>query len=211
MADRHAVEQLLDAAEELEAGREPVCFPLEVPRFELELPGPVVGLAPCSRWPAKDWPAARFDEVAAVLQERSGCSICLLGGPGDRAVCDQIAASLQGPVRSLAGCTSLVDLGGALRGLDLLLSVDSGPMHMAAALGRPVLALFGVTDPARTGPYGDHTRTLFSPDLAGRPGLARLFKDDRLHGQWDLPTDRVVDAALDMLNASPSPERTATS
>jgi len=206
---RHAVEHLLDLADFLGAPCAPVCFPVDFPSFDLGLPGPVVGLAPRSRWPAKDWPAERFIEVAAELQQRSGCSICLVGGPGDREVCDRIAAPLKGPVRSLAGDTSLVQLGGAIRGMNLLLSVDSGPMHMAAAAGTPVLALFGVTDPARTGPYGIRTRTLLSPDLADHPRLARAFKDHHLHGRWDLPAGQVVEAALEMLADPLSPEGTA--
>lgn len=199
---QHAVDRLLQLADDLVSDPEPVDFPVQFPAFQLDLPGPVVGLAPCSRWPAKDWPAPRFIEVARILQQQRQVSICLMGGPNDQALCRQIADGLDGPVRNLAGDTSLVELGGALANMDLVISVDSGPMHMAAALGRPVLALFGVTDPARTGPYGEHTRSLLSPDLGDHPRLARAFKNDQLHGKWDLPTEEVVEAALALLGSA---------
>lgn len=109
---------------------------------------------PGARWKTKIWPAARFGRVASEIHEASGLRSVVTGGPGDIEIAHAVCAAADGAAVSLAGRTRLGVLTGILARARALLSNDSGPMHVAVALGRPVVAIFGPTDPARTGPYG---------------------------------------------------------
>lgn len=105
--------------------------------------------------PDKDWPAERWAEVIDVLQERYGLAAVLAGGRSavEREAEETIMARAKHPPRSTLGCT-LREMVSVLDASTLVLSPDTAPMHIANALGRPVIALFGATDPKRTGPYG---------------------------------------------------------
>ncbi len=150
---RHAVDRLLDVAEHLGLARTPVEFRMRALRAEAG-PGRHVGMVPFSRWAAKNWPATNFAEAARAIRARSGAAVHLFGGPSDAEGCAGIAAAAGEGVENRAGRTGLPELAGWLAAMDAVLSVDSGPMHLAAAMGTPVVALFGPTDPRLTGPYG---------------------------------------------------------
>lgn len=162
---RHAVDENLDVVRLLGLDVLPVAFPLRVAP-PAGLPAhPRVALLPVSRRANKNWPEERFIEVARRLRRERGASIFCLGGNVDRLVCAEIARVVTAdndgpPVTDLAGRTSLVEMAGVLAGMDLVIGNDSGPIHVAAALGVPVLAVFGPTDPGRTGPYGNHHRVV---------------------------------------------------
>jgi heptosyltransferase II len=103
--------------------------------------------------PAKRWPADRFIEAARMLIEQTGAHWWILGGPGDVALADSIAGQLpQNSVRSLAGKTSLRELCAVLKACQVVLTNDTGPMHVAAAVGTPVVVPFGSTCAELTGP-----------------------------------------------------------
>ena len=106
--------------------------------------------------PAKRWPLDRFAETAKRIQEKYGKSVewVLFGAPGEKAMGEELAGMLGGNCRNLVGATSLVQLMDELRACRLLLSNDTGTMHLAALLGRPVVAIFGSTEPAWTRPLG---------------------------------------------------------
>ncbi|HET7755099.1 MAG TPA: glycosyltransferase family 9 protein [Anaeromyxobacteraceae bacterium] len=112
---------------------------------------PVVALAPGARWPTKRWSPQRFAEVADVLAA-DGASIVLAGGPGDRDAFSQLRAALRAPVAADLSSLSIDALAAALARVDLLVSNDSGPVHLASAVGTPVLALYGPTSSIRWGP-----------------------------------------------------------
>jgi heptosyltransferase-2 len=121
--------------------------------------GPWFGLNPGAEYgPAKRWPSGRFAAAAVALQKQTHCRWVIFGGEADRELAARIAAeigrSAPGPasVLNLAGQTTLRELMAALKSCRLLLTNDSGPMHLAAALGTPVVALFGSTAPEMTGP-----------------------------------------------------------
>ncbi len=195
---RHAVEENLDVVRYLGLEPGPPRFGLRAPPWPVERPRPRVALAPSSRWPSKNWPPASFAAAARRLRDGVGASLFLLGAPGDRPLCDAVASAIGGPVENLAGRTSLVEMAGALAGMDLLIANDSGPVHMAAALGTPVLVLFGPTDPARTGPFGPGHRVL-TPAVPCRPCFQR---DCTRPGGTCLETiapERVARAAMEML------------
>ena len=110
-------------------------------------------LHPAARWRTKLWETGRWRALAAALLAE-GAGVLLTGGDADGALAAEIGAGLDPAPLSLVGRLSLKELAAVLGGSDLMVSVDSGPMHMAAAMGTPVVALFGPTDPRRTGPLG---------------------------------------------------------
>jgi heptosyltransferase-1 len=114
-----------------------------------------IGLQPGARWDNKRWPVARFVELIRLLsRSHPGHRIAVFGGPDDRFLGQSLAAADPGRCLDLTGRLSLPGMMEALRCVDLLVTNDTGPMHVAAALGKPVVALFGPTDPSQTGPYG---------------------------------------------------------
>jgi len=105
--------------------------------------------------PAKRWPAERFAEVAAKVAQRRHCHWLLLGVAKDQPITEEIADALGNSATDLAGKTTLDELIGTLAGCRLLLTNDTGTMHLAAALGVPLVAIFGSTEPILTGPLSD--------------------------------------------------------
>jgi heptosyltransferase II len=101
---------------------------------------------------AKRWFADRYAQVADALTSQYGARIALFGSPTDRAVVEEVAAKMHHPSVILAGQTTLGQLMGLLKECSLLITNDSGPMHLAAALDVPQLALFGSTSETATGP-----------------------------------------------------------
>lgn len=117
-------------------------------------------LNPGAKWVNKRWPTEHFAALARMLRKQFPTSqLVLLGGRGDRAICDQIRLGCT-EVLDLAGETSIPDLVEVIRGARFMITNDTGPMHIAAALKTPVRALFGPTDPRWTGPYGQMENVL---------------------------------------------------
>jgi len=114
---------------------------------------PRIGINPGSDRPEKRWDPHHYASVADRLAEKSGAAICILGGPGEESIASTIQGAMKHPAMSLAGKLSLDELAYVLSRLDLLITNDSGPMHMAAAVKTPVVAIFGPEDPVYTRPY----------------------------------------------------------
>lgn len=138
--------------------------------------GPVLALAPGAEFgAAKRWPEAHFAALAARHVERGG-SVWLFGSPADAAVTARVVAAVPAPfahaVHDLAGRTRLAQAVDLLGEVDALVSNDSGLMHVACALERPVLGLYGSTSPAFTPPLGERVRSL-SLDLPCAPCFQR--------------------------------------
>ena len=112
---------------------------------------PRIAFAPGASTATKRWPAERFAEVARSLAA-GGASIVLAGGPSDRAEIDAFRAALGGPVAADLTDLPVDALAAGLADVDLLVACDSGPVHLAAAAGTPVVAIFGPTSPERWGP-----------------------------------------------------------
>jgi heptosyltransferase-2 len=122
-----------------------------------------VGINPGAAYgTAKRWLPERFAAVGDMLA-RDGAHIALVGGPAERPVGEAIAAQMTAPARVLCGDTTLPELVGVLSRLRLLVTNDSGPMHLAAALGVPTVAIFGPTDWRETHPVGDGHRLVREP------------------------------------------------
>lgn len=201
--NRHAVEENLDLLDYLGIPRGAPSFPVNFEKPSGLPPGPKIGLLPCSRWATKNWPPEHFVDVAKALTGKA--RLYLFGAHEDREVCRRISTEVGFGMTDMCGRTSLVDLGGWLAAMDLVITVDSGPMHMAAAAGTPVLALFGATDHRRTGPYGEQHRVLARNDLACRPCLSRvcLLPERDIRCLKGLMPAKVVETALEMLSHPP--------
>jgi len=124
--------------------------------------------------------------------------VFFLGGAADKAACERINRSVGGTAVNLAGRNSLVETGSVLREMDLVISNDSGPLHMAAALGIPSVTVYGATDPNRTGPYGNRHETL-TASVDCRPCLSRSCRHGNISCLRGVTPERVVDAALRLL------------
>lgn len=122
---------------------------------------PTIGLCPGAEYgPAKRWLPERFAETMRLVHEKTGCEWKLFGVEKDRPVADAILATASIPSTDLIGKTTLAQLMDELRTCDLLVTNDTGTMHLAAHLGVPVVALFGSTEPRLTGPLGPGHRVL---------------------------------------------------
>jgi heptosyltransferase-1 len=109
---------------------------------------------PAARWATKRWPAERFALLADHLAGERGWRVILVAGAGERDQVAEVSAMMQHPPLDLSGRTTLPQLAAVLRRAELLVTNDSGPMHLAVAVGAPVVALFGPTEPRAVGPYG---------------------------------------------------------
>ena len=129
----------------------------------------LVALNPGGNRANKRWPAHRFAELADLLLERYGCSFIITGHRQDDALASDImhAAKRAKPV-SLCGDTHLGELGAVFSRCKLVISGDSGPLHIAAGVGTNVIALFGPTDPRLTGPIGRGKNIVIRADGEGR-------------------------------------------
>lgn len=129
----------------------------------------VVVLNPGAGRPAKRWPPERFRALAERLSQDATASPLVVWGPGELAVAREIvevATTRPGPRAALAPATDLPGLVAVLRRASVVVGGDTGPLHLAAALGTPCVGLYGPTVAERNGPYGPGHRTLQSPDGA---------------------------------------------
>jgi lipopolysaccharide heptosyltransferase I len=116
---------------------------------------PFVLINPGAAWPNKRWPAERFGALAREIRARHGWKSAVLWGPGEETLAAQVASSSSGAA-DMAPATSLADLVALARAARLLISGDTGPIHLAAAVGTPVVGIYGPTDPRRNGPWDAH-------------------------------------------------------
>ncbi len=153
----HVVDRNIELAVAAGAARGVRDFPLPAGAPEERLPkGAFVLASPLGGWGAKQWPRDHYIRLAKLLRERLGLPLVINGPPGDS---DEIEA--------YAGCephrSRIAGLIDATRRAAAVVGIDSGPMHLAAALAKPGVAIFGPTDPARNGPYGDSFTVLRCP------------------------------------------------
>jgi len=199
--DRHAVDELLDVVRHLRLPLpNPLHFPVTFPKNSRQ-EGLHIALCPCSRAAGKDWPADRFASMALALQQEFNAVIHLVGSPADRVLCEQIIENIGSQAVNHAGSTTLIELGSLLQKMDLLITVDSGPMHMAAAIGTPTLALFGPTSPKRTGPYGNQHRIIESSFQSAEKKISKKTRQRDMRYIESISTEEVTAAALAMLPA----------
>jgi lipopolysaccharide heptosyltransferase I len=124
------------------------------------LPRPVLAIHVGAQWATKRWPASHFAQLARQAQTEAGVGVVLVGGAGERAIAQWIADCLPAASINLAERTNLLELAAILEAADVVCSGDSGPMHLAAAVGTRVVGLFTCTSPVRAGPYWPGSRVV---------------------------------------------------
>jgi len=122
------------------------------------------------------WPVEQFADLAERLSKELDAAVLLVGGSADRELADAVLARTTTPLVDLVGRTSLLQLGAVLQRCKVAVSGDTGPMHLATAVGTSVVALFGAADPQRTGPVGKGHLLLQAKDLACVPCRSRTCR-----------------------------------
>jgi heptosyltransferase I len=136
------------------------------------LNGRTIVLQPGARWMNKRWPVEHFAEVVRMLHSRDErMKFAILGSASDQELGAKISAVAPEACLDLTGRTTLPQAIELIRASELMLTNDTGPMHIAAALKKPVIGLFGPTNPARTGPYGQQEFAIVRADLKCIPCL----------------------------------------
>ncbi len=137
-------------------------YPLRVPAggaasvrsrlHDLGVTGEYVVVGPAGSWRAKCWPPERFGALCRELESRGGARVVVIQGPGEKSVVDEVLREAA-PVHVAVVAPTIEELMGLLAHARFVVAADSGPLHLAAALGTPVVGLYGPTDPARNGPF----------------------------------------------------------
>ena len=153
----HVVDQALDLAAGAGASNLVRAFPLPAGAPEGRLPDEPFALAsPLAGWVSKQWPLENYERLAAMLREKFGMPLVLNGAPGT-------VPAVAGTLAHESGIPGLID---ATRRAAVVIGVDSGPLHLAAALNKSGVAIFGPTDPVRNGPYGGDFQVFRIPGTA---------------------------------------------
>ena len=185
--DLHAVDRYLNVGPILGLDREPADFYFPIPQSALSRVGALLGahsaaradiviMAPGTVWETKHWGTDKFAAVAGHFLSRE-FAVILIGSQRERVVCEEVAALAPGAV-DLAGMTTLSELAALIRRSAISITNDSGPMHLAVALDRPVVSIFGPTDPIWIGPY-QRANAVLQADLACSPCYLRRLKHCR--------------------------------
>jgi ADP-heptose:LPS heptosyltransferase len=133
-------------------------------------------LNPGAAWPNKRWPPPRFAAIAAILRERYGLTSIVLWGAGERALAEEVVAQAEGAA-SISPETTIADLVALARGAALMISGDTGPTHVAAAVGTPLIGIYGPTRPSRNGPLSLHDVTVSRDASCGCHHLRRCVRE----------------------------------
>jgi heptosyltransferase-1 len=192
----HVIEQSVEVANAITGDDLPIPLPL-LPRDPVAearasaLPQPLVLLSPGAGWGAKRWPPERYGEVARRLAQE-GCTVVVNCGPAEEDLARQISEASGDAATALS--LDMAELIAVTRRAALAIAGDTGPLHLACALGKPVVGIFGPTDPARNGPFHCPSRVLRHPasvrDHSRRSepeaGLLTIFADDVTAAAFDL-------------------------
>ena len=154
----HVIDKNLALLAPLDVRDRSVHFPITIPRTEAvaraaeQAGGPYVLLNPGAAWPNKRWPTDSFGAVAACIRRDFGLRSIVMWGPDERPLADAVVSMSDGAALP-APDTTITDIVGIARGARLIVSGDTGPVHIAGAVGTPIVALFGPTFPERNGPW----------------------------------------------------------
>jgi heptosyltransferase-1 len=204
---RHVVEINLGVLTLLGIPNGPAEFPIEAApsRAAREVRDRTGGryalLNPGAAWPNKRWPPARLAAVAVTLRERHDLWSVVLWGAGEQALAEEVVRVARGAAM-LAPPTTIADLVALARGAALMVSGDTGPTHVASAVGTPIVGIFGPTRPARNGPLSSRDVTV-SRDASCRCHHLRRCTQPRMC-LLDLPVQEVVGAVERRLALEPS-------
>jgi heptosyltransferase II len=159
---------------------------------------PIFAIAPAAAYgPAKEWPAENYGTLIDLLARRDDAEVVLVGAPAERAKCEEVAAASRSGAIVSAGHTNIGELIALLSLCDGFIGNDSGCMHLAGALGIPTVAIFGSTNPARTGPMGRKTRVIYRK-LECSPCLARTCRFGHYNCLTQIEPAELADAIFAM-------------
>ena len=208
---RHVIEKNLRLAAALGASPGPLEFPLRraTSHALVELRSQVTGdyalVNPGAAWPNKRWPPEAFGRAARHLHDRHGLTPVVLWGPGEADLADAVVAA-SGGVAVRAPVTHMDDLVELAAGARMFVSGDTGPLHIAAAVGAPIVAFFGPTDPHRNGPWHERDVAIARYDAC----VCHYERQCRRPSEWCLGTISVdevttaIDRRLDAASQAPS-------
>ena len=181
-------------------------LPLSGGRYVVLVPG-------ASNGSAKRWPAPLWSKLADRIVRELKLGVVLSGSPAERHLAEVVAAPLTPPPLNLAGQLSVEDLPALLAGAEVVVAGDTGPLHLAAALGTAVVGIYGPTDPRNTGPRGQRARTIrlgigCSPCYDLRSPAECKLPDRSVACMWGLRVDRIFDSVA-ALAGLPDARRTS--
>jgi heptosyltransferase-1 len=157
----------------------------------------LIAINPVAKWESKLWPKERFARLADMIIDKYDARIVFTGGPEDRPTIQDVMSAMKRRALNLAGQTTLKMLAALYEKTALVISTDTGPMHLAAAMGTPVVAIFGPTAPWRTGPYGSGHRVVRA-DSECSPCFKRQCETiDCMH---QISVDQVFDAVSKIID-----------
>lgn len=205
--DQHAIDRYLKVAESLGYdsakwdGHIPVSGPdrrlidqiLVSSGIEKE---PLVAINPIARWRTKLWRPERFAILADRIRNEMGCEVIFTGSNLDEQIIGDITGMMKTRFLNLAGQTNLKELAYFYSRCKLLVTTDTGPMHMAAAMGCPVVALFGPTAPWRTGPYGKGHKVIRA-DVECSPCFKK--RCDHMKCMEEITVDKVFEGVREVI------------
>jgi lipopolysaccharide heptosyltransferase I len=205
----HAVDRYWLVAEALGAGDGPVEFRLPVGEPERAwvdealrgCPRPWLAFGVGARWVTKRWPPGHFAALGRRAQARVGGTVVFVGGPDEVELARATGEQLAGPWRNLSGRTTLPQLTALLAQVDAMVSNDTGPLHLAAALGRPIVAPYTCTRVALNGPYGQAAGAVETRVYCAGSYLRTCRRLDCMD---ELTPDRLWPALESVLRAWPS-------
>jgi len=160
---------------------------------------PLVAINPMARWKTKLWEPERFAVLADRITDELSCKVLFTGSNMDRNVIEDISKKMKARPMNLAGRTGLKQLAYLFTRCEVLVTTDTGPMHIGAAMGCRVVALFGPTAPWRTGPYGQ-SHKIIRADLECSPCFKKKCHDMRC--MKEITVDRVFEAVKEMGRSS---------
>lgn len=157
----------------------------------------LIVLAPAGRWSTKRWQWEKFAQVADFFNQKAHTHTVLIGGRSDAPLLERISAHTRSSPAVAAGSLRLRQVANLLERADLFITNDSGPMHLASAVGTPTLAIFGPTDPRLTGPYGN-THRIVQSSLPCVPCLSRQCSIG-LECMHAISVGQVIEAGIELL------------
>ena len=204
---RHVVQINLGLLQPLGITPGPPEFPIEVGESDVartvrdRTAGRYALLNPGAAWPNKRWPAARLGLVAAALRDRYDLTSVALWGEGERELADEVVSHAAGAA-VVSPPASITDLVALARGAALIVSGDTGPTHLAGAVGTPIVAIFGPTRPSRNGPWSSADVTVSRAEVCECHHLRQCTRDTMCLA--DIQVDEVLDAIARRLATHPA-------
>jgi lipopolysaccharide heptosyltransferase I len=160
--------------------------------------GPYIVVGPAGSWRAKCWPTERYGEFCREFEKRSDLRVLVIHGPGEESLAEEVCRAAA-PARPVGIRTTLKELMGLLAHAKCVVAADSGPLHLAAALGAPVVGLYGPTDPARNGPFALGAIVL----TEARPEeISYKRRTNYSPAMLRISVEQVLDAAISCLKVS---------